>query len=214
LPVSGRLVKIPKDADYDRATRRLLWKLDQVEPNAKLTFAFQVRMASSGYYECLTEASADGTTKVVARQHTEVVGMALVELDVSEPKHVLDVNGTTTFQIRISNSGTKDAMAPEITATLSPNLEVEAAGDGTKNVETELSKDGSNTVRFLKIAKLPRDKEIVLGIKVKVLKAEPRVATCRVYVKHDDLPDSIDDMAGVKVIPPGRTASAKSKLGN
>ena len=65
-----------------------------------------------------------------------------------------------------------------------------------------------------KINKLPRDKEILLGIKVKVLKSDPRLATCRVTVKHDELPEGIDDMAGVKVIPPGRTASTKSKGAN
>jgi uncharacterized repeat protein (TIGR01451 family) len=214
LPVSGRLVNIPKDADYDRATRRLQWKLDQVEPNAKPSFSFQVRMTGSGFYECFTEATADGTTKVVARERTEVMGMPVVELDVTESKRVLDVNGTTTFQIRISNSGTKDAMNPEITAILSPNLKVEAAGDGTNKVEPKLSDDGSNKVWFRNIDKLPRDKEIQLGIKVRVLKAEPRLATCRVTVKYEDLPDGIDDMAAVKVIPPGRTASAKTKTAN
>jgi hypothetical protein len=70
-------------------------------------------------------------------------------------------------------------------------------------------KDGRK-VEFLKIDKLARDKDIVLGIGVKVLSAEPKLATCRVTVKHDDLLDGIDDMAGVKVIPPGRTASTKS----
>jgi len=224
LPVSGRLVKIPKDADYDRATRKLLWKLDQVEPNAKLPFAFQVRMTGSGFYDCIAEATADGTTKVVDRQHTEVMGMAVVELDVTEPKRVLDVNGVTTFQIRISNSGTKDATNLQVTADLSENLKAEAAGDQAKKVISRVSTDGK-VVQFLdsgkgdkevvaKIDKLARDKEIVLGIKVRVLKAEPRLATCRVTVKHDDLPESIDDMAGVKVIPPGRTANAKSKIGN
>jgi hypothetical protein len=35
-----------------------------------------------------------------------------------------------------------------------------------------------------------------------------------VTVKHDELTEGIDDMAGVKVIPPGRTANTKSKIPN
>ena len=107
LPVNGKLVKVPKDADYDRATRRLQWKVDQVEPNGSLTFPFQVRMMGSGYYECVVEATADATAKAMDRRTTDVMGMPVVELDVGETKRVLDVEGVTTFQIRISNSGTK-----------------------------------------------------------------------------------------------------------
>jgi uncharacterized repeat protein (TIGR01451 family) len=213
LPVAGRLVKIPKDADYDRATRRLQWKIDQVEPNAKLSFPFQVRMTGSGYYECLVEATADSTAKAMAREHTDVMGMSVVELDVNEPKRVLDVNGTTTFQIRISNSGTKDATHLQVRAELSENLQALVARDSKNTVKPMISPKG-DAIEFVGLDTLPRDKEIVLGILVKVLKPEPRQATCRVTVKHDDLPEGIDDMAAVKVIPPGRTASAKSKTTN
>ena len=60
--------------------------------------------------------------KRIDQQNTEVMGMPLIELDVAETKRVLDVNGITTFQIRISNSGTKDAMNLQVTAELSSNL--------------------------------------------------------------------------------------------
>ena len=213
VPTNGRLVKVPKDADYDRATRRLIWKVDQFEPDAKLAFPFQVRMMGSGLCQCVVEATADATPKVYDEKSTDVQGMPLVELDVSERKHVLDVNGITTFQIRIRNSGTADAMNLHVEANLSPNLEVRAAGDAAKKVKSRRSTDGRK-VEFLNIGNLPREKEILLGIEVKVLNADPQLATCRVTVKHDELPDNIDDMAGVKVVPPGRTASAKSKSVN
>ena len=40
---------------------------------------------------------------------TDVFGMADVDLVVSERQRVIDVGGTTTFQIRLRNYGTKDA---------------------------------------------------------------------------------------------------------
>jgi uncharacterized repeat protein (TIGR01451 family) len=212
LPVNGRLVKLPKDADYDRASRRLQWRVDQLDPNAKRPFPFQVRMTGSGIYDCLAEATADGTPKAVDRQRTEVMGMPVIELDVTEIKKVLDVNGITTFQIRISNSGTKDATNLQVTAELSSNLKAKAAGDGTSRLKGGLLPDGK--VEFPRIDKLGREKEMLLGIEVQAVSGEPQLATCRVKVKHDDLPDSIDDMAAVRVIPPGRTASAKSKVAN
>ncbi len=150
--------------------------------------------------------------KRTIEQNTEVMGMPVIELDVAETKRVLDVNGITTFQIRISNSGTKDATNLHVTAELSSNLKAKAAGDGTSRLKGGTLPDGS--IAFPRIDKLAREKEILLGIEVQAVSGEPQLATCRVKVKHDDLPDSIDDMAAVRVIPPGRTASAKSKAAN
>ena len=63
---------------------------------------------------------------------------------------------------------------------------------------------------FQGIDKLGPNKEMVLGILVKVKGPEPKLATCRVSVIHDDLPDGnkFEDMAGVKVTTQRRGAAA------
>jgi hypothetical protein len=45
--------------------------------------------------------------------------------------------------------------------------------------------------------------ELVMGLEVQVTGAEPKLATCRVKVEHDDLSggEGFEDMAGVKVLP-------------
>ena len=208
LPVNGRLVKVPADARYDSATRRLYWTIDQLEANAKpMTFPFQVRMGGIGDYEVIAEATGEGALKGWDRHHTEVVGMPDVDLVVSERKRVLDLGGTTTFEIRLRNYGTKEATNLQVTAILTNNLEVETAGGGSKDVQVQRSPD-KHQVKFEQITKLGPGKEMVLGVLAKVVGEEPKLATCRVSVTHDDLSDKFEDMAGVKITTPRKTAAA------
>ncbi len=132
-----------------------------------------------------------------------------VDLVVSESKRVLDIGGTTTFQIRLRNYGTKDATNLQVTANLSKNLQVEKAGGGSKDVTVAMSKD-KDAVTFGEISKLGPGKEIVLGVVVRVIGEDPKLATCRVFVTHDDLTERFEDMAGVKITSTRRTAAAPS----
>jgi uncharacterized repeat protein (TIGR01451 family) len=208
LPISGKLIKSPPDAHFDKTTSKLYWTIDQIDPGPKvLTFPFQVRMGGIGNYEVVAQAIGEGPLKTNERKMTDVVGIADVDLVVSESKRVLDVDGQTTFQIRLRNYGTKDATRLLVTATLSPNLKFEKAGGGTQNVQPHYNAK-ENGVMFDGIDKLGPGKEIVLGIVVTVTGPDPKLATCKVSVVHDDLPDGnkFEDMAGVKVTTQRRAA--------
>ena len=55
---------------------------------------------------------------------------------------------------------------------------------------------------FQRIDKVGAGKEIILGIVAKVAGPSPKLATCRISVTHDELPegDNLEDMVGVKVM--------------
>ncbi len=135
------------------------------------------------------------------------MGMPDVDLVVSEAKRVLDDGGTTTFQIRLRNYGTKEATNLLVTAKLSKNLKVESAGGGSKDVKVAVQPQ-DNEVKFDEITKLGPGKEMVLGILVRVVGEDPKLATCKVSVRHDDLTDNFEDMAGVTVTSTRHTATA------
>ena len=207
LPVSGRLVEA-KGARYDSETRRLQWTIDQIEPGGQpRSYSFAVRMGGVGYYEVSAEARGDSNLEARDRQRTEVQGMPDVDLVVSERLRVVDVGGKTTFQIRLRNYGTKEATNLKLTATLSKNLKaVQTAGLPSGIEGTTAPGKDSNEVLFVDekgngIKKLGPQQEIIMGITVEVTGAEPKVATCKVSVTHDDLADPFDDMARINVTP-------------
>ena len=173
-----------------------------------VSLGFNVRVGGIGDYEFLAEATADGAIKLpTERKHTEVAGMPDVDLVVSESKRVLDVGGTTKFLVRLRNYGTKAATNIQVNAILSDNLEVQDAGGGSKDVAVAVN-DKKTAVKFDQIATLGPGKEMLLGIVVKVVGEEPKLATCRVTVVHDDLTEKFEDMAGVKVTTGRRAAAA------
>ena len=154
LPISGQLVKVPPEARYDKTTSKLYWTIDQIDPGPKpMTFPFQVRMGGIGSYEVLADAIGEGALKAHERKTTDVVGIADVDLVVSESKRVVDVGGQTTFQIRLRNYGTKDATHLLVTANLSPNLKFEKAGGGSQDVQVQCNAK-ENEVMFDGIDKL------------------------------------------------------------
>jgi uncharacterized repeat protein (TIGR01451 family) len=198
LGVSGRLVAVPPGAKYDSASRRLQWTISQIDPAEKpRTFPFEIRMGGISAYEINVEARGDNALYVKDRRITDVQGMPDVDLVVRERRRVVDVDGTTTFQIRLRNYGTKEATKLQISAKLSENLVVTDVAGGPQ--EDAYASPKRDEVKFPIIERLGPGKEMLLGIKVKVTKPQPKIGTCRVYLLHDDLSEPLEDMAGVKV---------------
>jgi uncharacterized repeat protein (TIGR01451 family) len=200
----GRPVNAPQGARYDDVKRQLIWSVSQVEPGdkEKVTLPFQIKMGGPGHYQVAAEARADGGLHDSKIAHTEVEGLADVEVDVTERRRSVDVGQETTFQIRIKNFGSKEATRLQLSAKLSKNLEAKATDpgpDGPKD-QAQFNTD-TGDVLFAIIPRLGPGKEMVLGIKV--LAHEPLgLATCRVFLTHDDLGEArLDDVAWTKVTP-------------
>jgi len=204
LGVSGRLVAIPPGAKYDTASRRLQWTISQIDPGEKpRPLAFEVRMGGISAYEIHVESRGDNVIPLKDRKITDVQGMPDVDLVVRERRRVVDVDGTTTFQIRLRNYGTKEATRLQVSAKLSDNLDVTDTAGGPEGVSYR--KGGA--LMFPLIDRLGPGKEMTLGIKVKVTKPQPKIGTCRVFLLHDDLTEPLEDMAGVKVTESARAAT-------
>jgi uncharacterized repeat protein (TIGR01451 family) len=208
LPVSGRLVRVPSGAFWDSTSRRLRWTFDRVEPGATpVELGFEVRMGGTGFYEVTAEARGEGALQARGRCSTDVSGLSDVDLVVSERQRVVDVGGKTTFQIRLRNYGTKEAANILMSAKLSKNLNVETFACPA-DIEA-MKKEGADgtEVKFLDsqgrgIPSLGAGKEMILGIVVSVTGPDPKMATCRVTVTHDDQSEPFEDMAGIKVMTP------------
>lgn len=205
LGVSGRLVAVPPGAKYDSASRRLQWTVLQIDPKEKpRTLPFEVRMGGISAYEVGVEARADNGIYLKDRKITDVQGMPDVDLVVRERRRVVDVDGSTTFQIRLRNYGTKEATKLIVSAKLSENLIVDQTAGGPE--EAAYFNPETKEVKWPVIDKLGPGKEMILAIKVKVTKSQPRLGTCRVTIQHDELTEPLEDMAGVKVTESRRAA--------
>lgn len=201
VPVSGRLHAVPEGARFDAQTRRLSWTRSQLQPGEKAVYSFQMRVGGVGLYQVAAEARAESGLLAKDTKSTDVTGLADVVFNVAENRRVVDVDDETTYTIKISNIGTKEATRLSISAVLSANLEaVQTSGtDAQSNYNP-----AENRILFPLIERLGPNKSIELGIRVKVKGTEPRIATCRVFLAHDDLSEKLDDVAAFKVTPTRR----------
>jgi uncharacterized repeat protein (TIGR01451 family) len=207
LPISGRLMNKPADAVYDPATRRLKWTLDQVDVGAPpQTFKFDLKMGGVGDYQVTAEARAEGGLLKKDRKNTDVVGIADVDLVVSEQKRVVDVGGKTVFRIKLSNYGTKEATNVKVSGIISKNLSILSTAGLDADKSASRSADGLK-IEFPVIEKLAAGKARVLAIEVKVIGDDPKLGTCKVSVEHDGLSEKFEDMAFIKIMSSGREES-------
>lgn len=213
VPPGVRLRSVPDGARYDQATRRLQWSFDSVEPSSTpRKLGFEVTVGDVGKYEVAAEAVATGNLKAESsRLVTEVFGMPDVVLAVTERQRVIDVKGKTVFLIELQNLGTKEATNILLSATVSKNLSVTGSFDQPAGLEFRKNKDGHIVLQDSGgggIKRLGPGKKLVMGLEVEAAAPDPNAGTCRVQVKHDELPDGVDAMAAVKILPPS-SASAE-----
>ncbi len=67
-------------------------------------------------------------------------------------------------------------------------------------------------LKYSQIPKLGSGKEVILWTVVKVTRPQPKLATCKVVITHDDQTDTFEAMAGfkVKVSPPSALGSVET----
>jgi RNA polymerase sigma factor (sigma-70 family) len=146
-------------------------------------------------------AASGGDSEINAggNNRSGVATMPDVDVTVSETKRVISPQGTTTFEIRLANFGTREATNLTLAAELSPNLEFQALERGPNGVNVAIN-EKKDTITFERIATLAPAKVMVFAIKVKALSAKPRLATCKATVAHDGQAEPLGDMACVKVM--------------
>jgi uncharacterized repeat protein (TIGR01451 family) len=197
LPINGKLIAQTGEADpFDRNSRKLQWRLAQLDPGQDKTFTCQVRMGGIDLYQVAAEARSEGALLDKGTISTNVTGMADVDFDVTEPLRVVDVGEVIIYRINVKNHGSKDASRLQISAQLSENLEP-IAYSGVEGANEQNFDVANRKLVFPEIARLGFGKEMELAIKVKATKTG--LATCRVALVHADLETKLEGMAATKV---------------
>lgn len=183
VPDAKGALKANKNADIEKAARRLFWNIDKVDPGEQVVLKFEYRVGSMGTYPFA--ADVRGAGGLVAKQSvtTEVTGVADVDFQITEKARIIDVGDTTDYIINIRNHGTKDAENVLISAELSDNLKAIETDGHEGNVKFDPSDPKQAT--FPLIDHLPAGQEMTLVIRVQAMK--PGLSRLRVFLHHEDL---------------------------
>lgn len=203
LDLGGRLVgELSGGARFDTASRRIRWPAFQLDPGEKqkVTLPFQVHVAGPGIFKVSAEARAEGALAERFVAKTTVEGLADLDLEISEGRRVVDVNDETVFTIKVKNIGTKEASQILISARHSDNVKVVMTAGTDKEAKYG---DKPGEFFFPQIDRLAKDQTLTLRVRVKAVKEG--LATCRVFVRHDqDADQPIEDIANFRITPARR----------
>ena len=134
-PLSGKLEPTPGDATIDaddaKGLHKIYWRLPRLDKGETKQFRLPIRLMKIQPYTVQIAANAQGPLEGTrleterAMQSTAVSGIADVKVvDVIRRDQVVDVNGTTQFEIRIKNDGSTDAFGVQVDVLTSEKLQV------------------------------------------------------------------------------------------
>ena len=209
MPSAGgrRLPPLPPGSSFDTRSRKLTWKIDQVEPGQSIDLSYLYATSTPGLYRAVFEATS-GELRSSDQMSTDVSGMAILDLQISQDKanRVVDVGQTIYYDIRIKNNGTKEATGLQLRGQL-VNLTV-LQQFGLEKGDVSFKTDTGNIV-FPLIDRLDPGKEIVLSLELKP--KQPGPAKANITLAHAEQGDegNVEDVIATTVTGTGRPRPAK-----
>jgi len=126
LPVGVKYVK-----GIDSATQEadlLRWKIGELAPSTERTYRFFCELTADGDALFRFLVSGDGGLEAVSDVVTKVEALADLKLEVNDPKGPIPIGEDVTYEIQVTNRGTKAATNVQVVAQFSEGIEPIAAG--------------------------------------------------------------------------------------
>ncbi len=184
----GKLSRGPAPAGsiFDPKTRKLFWKIGQLEPGQSFESKFNYDTSSPGLYRCSAEA-VSGQLRASKQMNTDVSGIADLDLKVTQTDRVIDVGKTTYYDFVIKNVGTKEATKIQLRGTLI-NLKVNKTFCDESTGKVAVNADAGNGPAefiFPEIPRIPAGQSVTLSLEVEALRGGK--ASASVSLAHDDM---------------------------
>jgi uncharacterized repeat protein (TIGR01451 family) len=198
VPTTGKPEGVNPRGVWKSEVRTYYWRVPELPPQATEVFTIQVRMGAIGLFTLTTGAKAQGVPPVKKTHSTDIQGVSKLAMSVTEPRGVLDEGEESTYEIRIRNEGSREAVNLQIKGVVSDNLQVLSVTGADPKLANPAPPDPQTAV-FPLVDRLPPGGEISLSFKVRAVKSGN--GTCAVTVLHDDIPVPISQSMVTRVTP-------------
>ncbi len=183
LPKGMRFVRANNLGEYDSATHSVHWSLAELPQGQKGSVELVALPVQSGDHTIEVEGRAREGLEDRTTQPVRIEGLAAIMFTVSDTQDPIEVGGTTSFEIRVVNQGSKAATNVQVTALVPPGMAVtNVQGESRHAVEAE-------GVVFEPIPRLAPKAEAVLRIDVQGVR--PGDQRLMVEVRTDDIQQPI-----------------------
>jgi uncharacterized repeat protein (TIGR01451 family) len=183
LPKGMKFVRANNMGQYDATTHAVYWSLAELPEGEKGTVELVAMPVEAGQQTLEVQGKAQQGLSDQTKRDVVVEGISAIMFEVKDTEDPIEVNGETTYEIRIVNQGSKAATNVQVVVSLPPGLQfVSASG------ETHFSAERGGIV-FAPLKQLAPKADTVYRVQVKGTQpGDQRVA---VQVSTDDISQPI-----------------------
>jgi len=183
LPRGMKFVATDAQGQYDAARHAVFWSLEELPPAKAGAVKLTTLPVEPGEQRLRVEGKASLGLTAAGEQVVQVEQSAEVLLSVKDSDEVIEVGSETTYEIRVTNSGTKAATNVRISALLPAGMAA-LNGEGP----TRAAGDASQ-ITFEPLARLNPREEVIY--KVQVQGKPPGDHIVRVQLASDEWPTPV-----------------------
>jgi len=129
LPPGLKFVEANNDGQYDAQTRCVHWLLEQLPANEMGSVTLTVLPVEAGEQPLQVEGKADRGLSAKREQMVVVEGVSAILFTVADVADPVEVNGETTYEIKVVNQGTKAATNLQLVTVLPAEMKA-LGGEG------------------------------------------------------------------------------------
>jgi len=155
---------------------KLQWTVESLNASSEQTFVFKCSLGMPGSNRIEVLSAADGDLTAVADAVTRVEALADLVLDVQDPAGPVPVGQEVSYELRIRNRGTKNAVEVQVVGYFSRGIEP-IKGEGGPHRIT------AGQILFSPIPSVAAGKEVVLKIRARAEAAGNHVFRTEVHCK-------------------------------
>jgi uncharacterized repeat protein (TIGR01451 family) len=179
LPKGMKFVKANNMGQYDATTHAVYWSLAELPEGEKGTVELVAMPVEAGQQTLEVQGKAQQGLSDQTKREVTVEGISAIMFEVRDTEDPIEVNGETTYEIRVVNQGSKAATNVRVLVSLPPGLQfVSASG------ETHFSGERGGIV-FEPLTQLAPKADTVYRVQVKGVQAGDQRVT--VQVSTDDI---------------------------
>jgi uncharacterized repeat protein (TIGR01451 family) len=180
LPRGMRFVSTDSQGQYDASQHAVFWSLAELQPGQPATPKLVLMPVEPGEQRIQLEGRAALGLAAKSEQTVLVEQAAELVHTVKDLDEVIEVGSETTYEIRVSNAGTKAATNVRIAALMPPGMAA-VNGEGP----TRAARDATQVV-FAPLERLNPREEVIYKVQAQSQQAGDQII--RVQLSADDLP--------------------------
>lgn len=191
LPRGLQFVDANNNGEYDAATHSVRWLLEELPPRERGSVQITTLPVEPGQQLLRVETTAERGVQAQKEEAILVEGAASIAFQVVDTADPIEVGGETTYEIVVSNQGSKESTNVQLAVSLPDGLKAIDA-DGP----TRFAMNGRQ-VQFQALAQLPPKGETIYRIRVQCAAAGDH--RCHVQLLSDEMRTPVTKEEGTRV---------------